>query len=66
MRVIHHYLQDLFHFNNPSDDFLVPRLVALIVVLTAGPGLLENTGGESSGVVVPVPVISGTKGGVLS
>ena len=60
----YHYLQDLFHLNDPSDDFLVPRLVALIVILVAGPGLLQNTGGEWSAVVVPV--ISGTKGGVLS
>ena len=66
MRVSHHYLQDLFHLHHPSDHFLIPRLVALIVVLVAGPGLLQNAGGESSAVVVGVPVISGTKSGVLS
>ena len=65
MRVSHHYLQDLFHLNHPSDHFLIPRLVALIVVLVAGPGLLQNAGGETPGVVVGVPVVPGTKGGVL-
>ena len=64
MRVLNHYLEDLFHFHHPSDDFLVPGLVALIVVLVTGPGLLQNTGGECSAVVVPV--ISGPKGGVLA
>ena len=64
MRVSHHYLQDLFHLHHPSDHFLIPGLVALVVVLVAGPGLLQNTGGEWSGVVVPL--ISRTEGGVLA
>ena len=62
--MVNHYLEDLFHLHHPFDDFLIPGLVALIVVLVAGPGLLQNTGGEWSGVVVPL--ISGTEGGVLA
>ena len=65
MRGLHHYLEDLFHLNNSSDHLLIPRLVTLVVILTAGPGLLQNAGGETPGVVVGVPVVPGTKGGVL-
>ena len=64
------YLQDLFHFNNPPDDFIVPGFVSLVVILAqpvsgGAAGLLQDAAGLSPAVVVGVSVISGTKCGVL-
>ena len=66
------YLQDLFHFNNSPDYFIVSGFVSLIVILidskgwgTVSPSLLQDAGGETSAVVVGVSVISWSKGRVL-